>query len=92
VAFVLGLTIPADHRLLIPAITKMVSLNKKSPAKSSPKRELHVREMAKSILRSRSIPQRLSNSTSAGQRLRKKRQAIVHPIIDAGMVVGKLFV
>ena len=35
---------------------------------------------------------RLSNSASAGQRLRKKRQALVHPVIDAGMVVGELLV
>jgi hypothetical protein len=34
----------------------------------------------------------LSNSASAGQRLRKKRQALVHPVIDAGMVVGELLV
>src|ERR1700730_7731911 len=34
----------------------------------------------------------LSNSASAGQRLRKKRQALVHPVIDAGMVAGQLLV
>jgi len=34
----------------------------------------------------------LSNSASAGQRLRKKRQALIHPVIDAGMVVGELLV
>ena len=35
---------------------------------------------------------RLSNSASVGQRLSKKRQALVHPVIDAGMVVGELLV
>ena len=34
----------------------------------------------------------LSNSASAGQRLRKKRQALIHPVIDAGMVVRELLV
>ena len=32
------------------------------------------------------------NSASAGQRLRKKWQALVHPIIDAGIVVGEFLV
>src|SRR6267378_8075583 len=30
--------------------------------------------------------------TSGGQRLGEKRQALVHPVIDAGMVVGELLV
>jgi hypothetical protein len=34
----------------------------------------------------------LSNSASAGQRLRKKWQALVHPVIDAERVVGELLV
>src|SRR5229473_6877821 len=29
---------------------------------------------------------------SAGQRLSEKRQALVHPVIDTGMVVGELLV
>src|SRR5216683_5162098 len=30
--------------------------------------------------------------TSAGERLGEKRQALVHPVIDAGMVVGELLI
>jgi hypothetical protein len=29
---------------------------------------------------------------SAGQRLDKKRQALIHPVIDIGVVVGELLV
>src|SRR6266436_7504116 len=31
-------------------------------------------------------------TTSAGERLGEKRQALVHPVIDSGMVVGELLV
>src|SRR5260221_1196768 len=34
----------------------------------------------------------LSNSASAGQSLRQKRQALIHAVIDAGMVGGELLV
>ena len=44
------------------------------------------------ILKAREPARGLSNSASAGQRLRKKRQALVHPVINAGMVVGELLV
>ena len=30
--------------------------------------------------------------TSAGQRLGEKRQALVHPVIDTGVVVGELLI
>src|SRR6266550_3761503 len=35
---------------------------------------------------------RRAAATSAGQRLGEKRQALVHPVIDTGMVVGELLV
>jgi len=39
------------------------------------------------------VPKSFSErKTSAGQRLGEKRQALVHPVIDTGVVVGKLLI
>jgi hypothetical protein len=35
---------------------------------------------------------RSESQTSAGQRLGEKRQALVHPVIDTGVVVGELLI
>src|SRR5260370_30110656 len=40
----------------------------------------------------RAARERLQPYRSAGERLREKRQALVHPVIDTAMVVGELLV
>jgi hypothetical protein len=38
------------------------------------------------------VPKSFSEGKTSGQRLGEKRQALVHPVIDTGVVVGKLLI